>query len=802
MFRIPDRTLRDLRWPELLRALAARASTVFGAELALALPFLESAGEVELSLARIAEARRLSELQLQLPLHALDDAREALRKADKRAVLEPLELMGVARLARGVARVKVHLRDRAEAPLLGELAAELPDVGPLASRIDGCFEESGRLRDTASSQLASLRDRARGLHGTIKRRLEEKLRDEQFSMYLRESYVSIRNDRYVVPVNSSFQQNVPGIVHNASNTGQTLFVEPDFLVGLGNDLAVAESMIAEEERRILTELSEAVGARSEELTAAVARLALLDRIEACGKLASELRAHEPTLGAAREGMQLRQARHPLLVLSGRTVVANELRIAAEERVLVVSGPNAGGKTVTLSTVGLSALLLRAGLPIPAAEGSTLPLFSNVHTAIGDAQDLDKGLSTFSAHLHELKRILESAGPGSLVLVDEIAADTDPREGAALASAVLHELVERGARVLVSTHLEELKALGLGDPRYANARVGLDPETLAPTFQLELGQVGASSALELAARAGLPANVVERARERLHGGSALAQALTRLDAERRGFEQERARFERERKELQALAGAAERIASQLAQEKKEAEARVRAELADRLEQAERDAAAIVAKLTQAPKVGEAVAAQAELRRQAEQARKESNQASARQHAAKEAIVQGVKLPAKPSPGARVRIASLGKDGVVVEVTATDAVVQVGILKTRVALEELQPLAGKGPTGPSTPPGKKDRLGNAAAAAAGVIASDERRCDVRGLRAEEAVKEVELFLDRAYAEGAGSVVVLHGHGTGALKKWLREMLVASPYVGKHRPGGSHEGGDAVTVIELKG
>ncbi|AKU91727.1 endonuclease MutS2 [Vulgatibacter incomptus] len=803
MFAIPERTLRDLGWRQLTTALAERTSTPRGRALAQALPFLSRKDEIERSLSRIAEARLLLRKELSLPVGGAEDVRDLLSFAAKGATLEAAQLVACARLIRAASRTRTFLHaQRLEAPALAAESQALADASSLASRIETSFEPSGRLKDSASAMLGSLRDRARGLHHEIKGRLDELMADRDFSATLRDEYLSIRNDRYVVPVNASFRSKVPGIVHNASNSGQTLFIEPQTIVGLGNDLSIAESMAAEEERRVLQELSSDLGERSGELIEAVELLAKLDLAEAAGRLADDLDASAPRLTEGRGRISLRAVRHPLLVLQGKKVVANDLSLAQGERALVVSGPNAGGKTVTITAVGLCALLVRAGMPIPAEADSEVPLFSTVSSAIGDEQDLARDLSTFSAHLTTLKEILARAGEGALVLIDEIAADTDPREGAAIASAVLGDLVEKGARVLVTTHLEELKALGLADSRFANARVGLDPRTLTPTFKLELGAAGLSSALEIAARVGLPAAVLDVARTRLHGGSALAVALEQLEAERREAHGERTRLEAERREVATLRAEVQAARVEADAARREAEARVRDELRAELEAARREVGELLARLTARPAVSEAVQAQKSLQDKAA----EQERASARARAHVQAMREEKQvLPAQAiRPGARVRVASLGRDAEVVELGRDHALVAVGPLKTRVKLDDLLPLAGKAPSPTAGRPpggGKTTRAGRAEALAAGAIAGPEARCDIRGLRADEAVREIELFLDRAYSEGPAVVSILHGHGTGALKKTVREALAASPYVADSRPGDRHEGGDAVTIVELR-
>ncbi len=541
------RTLEELGWPEVLAGLAGRCRTPAGRKGALALPFLASAREAREALLAVGEARALSEQRIALPLGEVGEVDGHVERAAKGGVLAPLALRECAALARAAARTRAALAGRAaEAPRLWALAEPLSADASLADRIDSAVEPSGAVSDRASPSLGALRDRVRGLHHALKERVESLLGDEEMGRSLRDRYYTIRNERYVLPVLASARSAVPGIVHNASQSGQTLFVEPEQMVGLGNELAIASAMAAEEEERVLRELSEAVSARAEGLGRDLAVLGELDLLEAKARLASDLDAHAPEVGAPAAGFEILSLRHPILVLQGKKVVASHVRLEPPGRALVVSGPNGGGKTVAITAVGLSALMLRAGLPAAAAAGSRLPFYAEVRAAVDERGDLARDLSTFTAHLTAVREMAAGAGPGSLVLVDEIAADTDPREGAALAAAILEDLLERGATVLVTTHLDELKALALTDGRFANARVGFDSERLLPTYQLLLGSPGSSSALDVARRVGIPEGVVERARASLSGrGGALGQAL-------RALEEERARLEAERRALGARA----------------------------------------------------------------------------------------------------------------------------------------------------------------------------------------------------------------------------------------------------------
>ncbi len=593
---LSPQTLSSLRFDDVRTALAGRCRTEVGKERALARPFLSSRDEVLAALALAGEARALKSEPMTLPITGLVDVRDFIDRASKGGMLEPLQLRAVTQVLFSFERTHELLTERSERhPGLAQLGARLPVLTRLATRLDRSIEESGEISDRASSDLRDARERARGLHRRIRSRLDEMLHDAKFTESLREGYYSVRNDRYVVPVKSSHQREIGGIVHNASQSGQTLFVEPTELIGVGNELAIALSVVLEEERKVLLDLSDLVGREAGRLLDGVEALSQLDELEAVASLSNDLRAEAPELQPADGALELHGLRHPRLVLNGGEVIANDV-VLGDARVLVVSGPNAGGKTVTLTAVGLCALMTRAGLPIPCEPGSKMPLFNQVHSAIGDQQDLAAGLSTFSAHVTMLKEITQTARGGALVLIDEIAADTDPREGAAIATAVLEALLERGSLVLVTTHLEELKALAHLDARFVNARVGFDGRKMAPTYRLQVGFAGASSSIDIARRVGLNDAICTRASElATNAGGALSKALAAAEDERRKLFEQRDAAERDAREAKAAREAAEVELEAALRKRREEELKFREALRAELEFARGQLRSLVEKL---------------------------------------------------------------------------------------------------------------------------------------------------------------------------------------------------------------
>jgi len=606
-------------------------------------------------------------------------------------------------------------------------------------------------------------------------------------------------------------------VHATSGSGSTLFVEPRAVVPMGNRLKMLEAEVTREELAIYARLSTLLSDVLPSLEAAADALARADLRAAVAQLAEDLELMFPTLDDA-PVVDLREARHPLLLLDALLepaerrgepktgprdrVVPSDLAIRAGHAV-VVSGPNAGGKTVALKTVGLAALMVRAGLPVACGDESRIGLFDVVLTDVGDDQNLTKSLSTFSAHVRNLASILDEARPGALVLLDELAGGTDPREGEALAAAVLDSLCARGGAVIATTHYEGLKALALADDRFKNASVGFDLATMTPTFRLALGVPGSSSALAVAARFGLPSTVIERATRFLTREEHNFEILVKqLNTERAALElARRAAESRERAARDAEVRLEEEIAAARDREKrllsKEAEA-----LLSGLRRAKDDLRAAQAKLRaknvddaglrDASRAIDRVAAQVSLGGELEELTMRGD----------ETVRERVR-PEDLRRGARVFVPKLRAEAEVLEVSATGQVrVAVGSMKLNVAMEELRAIEEAPPTpglpASRKPSGRRDAVYDGNASGAAPIQTSDNSCDLRGLRADDAVAMAIAFLDRCVGDGRRVAFLIHGHGTGALRESIRKELKASPYVAHFRAGEGGEGGDGVTVV----
>lgn len=794
-----ERTLRELQWPRILEALADLTRTPVGNEQAGALAFLHEREEIERQLARVEEVRELHRQELTSPNHDVDDIRGVVNRLRKSAVLSGLELLSCARVIQTGARVRAFYKTHhLIAPQVSAIAERVPGLNPIAARITDMIEPSGALKDSASDALAEYRGRARSLHYQIQTRIKGMLEDPEFDEALRDDYFSVRNDRYVLPIISSFRSKVPGIVHNASGTGQTIFVEPEQIIGLGNELSIAQSLVTEEEERLYAELSTDLADYVDELDETTERLARIDVLEAAARLSDRLDATRPEI--SEDGtFTLPEARHPVLVLQGKTVVANRIALAGEQRALVVSGPNAGGKTVTITALGLAALFLRAGLPVPGGAGCRVPLMKGVGSVIGDAQDMSRDLSTFTAHLSRLAEILEQVGGGWLVLIDEIAADTDPTEGAAIAVAVLEQLVERHAQVAVTTHLDDVKAIAITDERFVNARMAIDPESLRPSYVLQLGTAGMSNALEMARQSGLPEEVLARAQRHLREGSKLSVALATLEEERRELERQHAKWREQSAALERERAALDEERERLAQARREAKREAYEEVERELGEARSEISKTIADIQRSQDMRRAQKVQREIDDRAESVREELNRTDAQSQAAEEAAKSAVKAPTSIEVGSRVRLAHLGQEGEVLEVDGDEAVVAVGALRTRARLRDLAALPPKQKRA-SKAPGKRDRSAAAEKVTAKELDHPESRLDMRGMRVDDAERELRQFIDLLVLKGPPTGLVVHGHGTGVLRRMVREVLQSTPEIKTYRSGSRHEGGDGVTVFEV--
>jgi len=789
---ISQESMRILEFDRIRERLAALAQSEPGRALCLALqPLFDREGVARLQ----AETRAATELLaqgLRPPLGGLSDVRPLVDRASRGAVLFPEEIVRVRATLGASAQMRAFLEEAGPPEPLAPLAERLIRRPELERAIDRCVDENGDVLDSASDELARLRQRQREVQARIRQHLERLVHDHRMQDVLQESLVTVRNGRYVVPVRAERRADVPGVVHDQSASGNTLFIEPLAVVELNNRLRRLEAAEAEEIRRILTSLSRRIAEDGAALAPAVESLAQLDLIFARARLGFEMNAVEPVLNG--EGrLRLGGARHPLLA---PPVVPIDLWLGDAFHVLVITGPNTGGKTVALKTVGLLALMCQSGLQVPARQAE-LPVFRAIYADIGDEQSIEQNLSTFSSHMRRVIPMLEEAGPEDLVLLDEVGAGTDPDEGAALAEAILEHLRQRGARVVATTHYSQLKGYAYLTEGVENASVEFDAETLQPTYRLQIGLPGRSNALEIAARLGTPPEVIERARQRRPAHAHRADELIiQMETSRRAAQEHESRTAAARRQAEALRAQYERLLLELEEERERLLAEARQEAERLLREARRTADQTLGELR---------------RLRDEAAAEEARQARDRLLATLEAV-QGAEAPAQAAappepagetpplaPGVRVRVAGLGQEGVLLSLPegGGEAEVQVGRLRVRVGVERLRVLPGAPERPAVKEPVRAGRRGSLGQAKAQTIKTE---LDLRGLRVDEAWSRVEKYLDDCLLAGLTRVRLIHGKGTGALREEIRRRLDEVPHVREHHLAPPDEGGDGVTVVEL--
>ncbi|UYN88646.1 MAG: endonuclease MutS2 [Anaerolineales bacterium] len=785
-----EKALQTLEFPKVLERLARHSVFSVSHERALALRPAADIDAARRRLAETGEARALLDDQPKLGVGGARDLRPALGNARRGMALtapELLDVKGTLVAARTLAR---QLQDaQASYPLLAELAAQMPQPAGVVDAITKTISERGQILDSASDELGEIRSELGVAHERLLSRMQKMLSSEPYTKALQEPIFTQRDGRYVLPIRAEERSRVKGVVHDQSASGATLFIEPLGVVELNNTWRELQLAEREEERRILLALTVLVQTHSEAITAALEGLAELDLVFARAKYAEQLRAHAPELLPLRPhtdsphpGVTLRlfDARHPLL--DPDTVVSSDIELFPENYCLVITGPNTGGKTVTLKTVGLLALMGQSGMHVPAAAGSQISFFESVYADIGDEQSIEQSLSTFSGHVTNIVSILKQVDQRSLVIFDELGAGTDPQEGAALARALLDHLVRRGITTLVATHYPELKVYAQGTKGVVNASVEFDLKTLAPTYHLTVGLPGRSNALAIAKRLGLSDEVLEQARSGIDPADLKAEDL--LDDIHR--ERERARQAHER------AADAERTAEGL-----------RAELAERLELIEDERFEVLeAARQQAKKELDALKTQAG-RLRADLARE--RQPLEKVQAVKQAIealedtveepVQRQAVP-ESAPGRAlrlgdaVRVRSLGARGVVIGLSEEEAELQVGALRARARYTDLELLDE-----PSESP-LPDWQGTVQLP--DTVASE---VSLRGMRFEDAYNKLDAYLDAAYASGLRSARIIHGKGTGTLREMVRDMLRKRSYVERYVFANPHEGGEGVTIAYFK-
>jgi DNA mismatch repair protein MutS2 len=798
-----------LDWKELGQRLAAVAESDRGRTLCLDPPLAADAAEARARMAAVAELAALLRAGETLPSLAAPEIEPAVASAEKTIALGADELRPVAVFCDLAATASRYLlASTLPLPEIGQLARALDPPAGLARAVAETFDAAGEIRDDASPELARLRGERHGLQERARTQIELLMRNEEYAPVMQDQFFTIRAERYVLPLKASAKSMGLGIVHDTSRTGETVFVEPTVLVSVNNRLKVTELEIRRESRRILEALTAEVAMAASSLRRTAATMAVLDARAAAARLALAYDGSPVTI-VDDPILDLRALRHPLLALAHAAeparVVANDLTLGGKvPPILIVSGPNAGGKTVLMKAAGLAALMARAGLLVAAAPGSRLGFFPSVRADIGDRQSVLGDLSTFSGHLANVASILDGtarAGGPTLVLMDEVMAGTNPDQGAALARATAEALAEREVLAVITTHYDSLKALGESDARFANAGMEYDLAHLRPTFRLAVGAPGRSFAFDIAARMGLPPALLARARE-LSGASSvgLEAVIARLEEREASLAIESARLAAAEAAAAASAASQTEAAAALSRREKELGRDARAAVETAIAETRAALAAIVRSAQQAGTARAAEAARADLGRLADEA------------------LAKLPAPAVPAPspavstavGARVHVARLGAEGIVAQ--APDArgraKVTVGALTIDVTVDELGPAksSGRQAARAAAASSRSSRAPQAAEPRpdeemALVAPTASRTLDLRGQTGDDALGAIEAYLDKAALAGESYIVIVHGHGTGALRKRVRAYLDESPYVARWAPGTPRQGGDGAVIVELR-
>lgn len=788
-----DKTLNVLEYYKIIDMLQIQAGSEMTKKVISELRPICDVSEIRERQEETTEAVKLINTKGALPIGGFYDIKDIVSLARKGGVLTMAQLLRVLYNMKTVERVISFMKggDLPDVPIIRSITDIMVPTEKLSSEIDRCIISEDEMADSASSELRRIRREIIRQNDALKSRMSQIISRTENKTHLQDSIVTVRNGRYVIPVKAEHRSSVPGIVHDQSGTGATLFIEPQVIVDLNNKLRQLEIDEHNEIQRILGELTDRVAEHYHDLRNNQDLLLELDLFMAKGKLSIEMGGEEPEV-SEKGIMRLRSAAHPLI--DKDKVVPINLEIGDKYKTLIITGPNTGGKTVTLKTAGLLSLMAQTGLHIPAAPGSCIPVYNQIFADIGDEQSVEQSLSTFSSHMINIVNIVEEAGEGSLVLLDELGAGTDPTEGAALAIAILEKLAAAGAVSISTTHYTELKKYAISAEGVENASMEFDIETLSPTYRLMIGLPGKSNAFEISRKLGLEDDIVNRAGNLLEAGDiAFEDVITSI-------EEDRKRAEAERDEAIAINIQMKQLQAELEDER----AKFRKHKAQMMEQAKEEARQIV---REAKETSDEVRSELKQLAKVESLGKRNQVFEKNRRKLKDLEDRnrtGIKRETNDNPvdvsrlaaGDRVKILTLGQNGEVLTLPDEkgNLQVQVGIMKIGVNVKDLMLIESQ------TKQKKKKNTAYGSIykrKAQNVSAS----LDVRGKNLDDAVMDVEKYIDDAFISGLPSVTIIHGRGEGILKKGIHDMLKRNKSVGEFRRGGFDEGGDGVTVVKLK-
>ncbi|MCP8617059.1 endonuclease MutS2 [Salirhabdus salicampi] len=780
-----EKVLHVLEYNKIIHQLVEQASSSLGEERARRLLPSISFDEVVQWQNETDEAAQILRLKGHVPLSGIFDIRPAVKRASIGGALNPEECLHVASTIRAGKNIKQFIEEleEVEIPNLDQLMEGIATLNELERNIRGCIDDYGHVMDGASTKLRTARSKIRTLESSIRDRLEQYTKNK--SKMLSDAIITIRNDRFVLPVKQEYRGVFGGIVHDQSSSGATLFVEPQSIVELNNKLQTARVEEQQEIERILHELSAMIAEDEHYLLENVQILAHVDFIVAKAKLGKQMKASKPNMND-KGIIKMREARHPLIV--EEEVVANDVEIGEDYTTIVITGPNTGGKTVTLKLVGLCTLMAQAGLQVPAQDGCELTVFEHVFADIGDEQSIEQSLSTFSSHMTNIVDILQKVNDKTLVLFDELGAGTDPQEGAALAMAILDEVIGRQARVIATTHYPELKAYGYNRDEVVNASVEFDVKTLRPTYRLLIGVPGRSNAFEISRRLGLGSNIIDRAKSLTgHDSRNVENMIASLESSKRKAEEDYEEAKQTLADAERYKQELEQKWNQFEKEKERLYEKAEQQAKKAVDKAKEEAEHIIADLRS-------------MKNQAEVKEHHLIEAKQKLKSASEKVAdkKGKSVPSNKNadnkelkPGDEIKVITLNQQGHVVEKTGNDEyLVQLGIMKVKAKRKNIQFLKRPEPI-------KEKPL----ATVKGNTYHVKTELDLRGERYEEALHQLEKYIDDALLAGYHQVSIIHGKGTGALRKGVQKFGERHPSIKAQRMGDIGEGGSGVTVFELK-
>jgi DNA mismatch repair protein MutS2 len=781
--------LRTLEYHKICAMLAERAGSAMGKEKVEELVPVSDMAVVRVRLQETTEARDIMDASLHIPLGGIRDVRSFVNRAEVGGILEPHEMMAVSGILYAARRVKKFFDELAlAAPLLESYVEAISVLSRLENVIELTIDEHGNIRDDASVELARLRREIKNSQHRVKEKLDGILRSSDYQKYFQDTLVTMRGDRYVIPIKQEYRHNFPGIVHDQSASGATVFIEPMAIVSLNNDIKQLISAEKNEVERILQAVSAQIAKAAPQIIINAEMLAQLDFAFAKAKLSIDMNASLPQLN--QNGyVNLRKARHPLIPKD--TVVPIDLFIGREFNTLLITGPNTGGKTVSLKTLGLFVLMTQAGLYIPADGGSEIALFANVFADIGDEQSIEQSLSTFSAHMTNLVRVLNNVSGKDLVLIDEIGAGTDPDEGAALATAILEHLIEIGARTVATTHYSELKSFAYLRREVENASVEFNIRTLRPTYRLLIGIPGSSNAFAISGRLGLRQEIIAAAKLHLNKEHAEFETVLRnLEEEKMAYIKRNEELAKQEHELAIVRNKFNKEQLEWNAGKERNLARSREEAAGIVRQARRDAEETIKELKAQFNVSQA----SERQKIIDRSRQRLTSAISGLYSS-ESEGQTEFVPVNRSglkPGMTVHVSTLKQTGIVLKIGEQDILVQLGAMKMTVPLAVCSLAQGHNTAKPERQRQAEVNLMKSTQVA--------RQIDIRGVTVEEAEMELSKYLDDAVLAGLNEVLIIHGKGTGALRKGVREYLCNHHHVKDIGIAEFNEGGAGATVVRL--